>query len=37
MKLAQIDKREIELSYFYTEAWPRLEPGPCPYIHNRSL
>ena len=23
-------------SSFYSETWPRLELGPCPYMHNRS-
>ena len=28
-------KREIE-NTFYSETWPRLEPGPFSYMHNRS-
>ena len=27
--------RKIE-SLFYAETWPWLEPGPCPYMHDRS-
>ena len=29
-------EREITSS-FYSETWPMLEPGPCTYMHNRSL
>ena len=28
-------KRERERLKVHSETWPRLEPGTCPYMHNR--
>ena len=29
------EKREILKFHFFSETWPRLVPGPYPYMHNR--